>query len=92
MKRKPAVERDSGDNPSKVSKTNFIHSFFRINLKRTKVIRALSNFNFLDELERILAETADLHDKEAVAEMFEATDSNHDGRITFLEFVKMMKE
>ena len=40
----------------------------------------------------MLAKTADLHDKEAISEMFEATDTNNDGRISFFEFVKMMKE
>jgi len=45
-----------------------------------------------EELQQILAETANLHDKDAISEMFEATDTNNDGRISFLEFVKMMKE
>jgi len=45
-----------------------------------------------EELEEMLAETADLHDKEAVEAMFHATDTNNDGRITFIEFVKMMRE
>jgi calmodulin len=46
----------------------------------------------LDELEHMLAETANVHDKEAISEMFHATDINSDGRITFIEFIKMMKE
>jgi len=45
-----------------------------------------------EELQQILAETANLHDKDAISEMFEATDTNNDGRISFFEFVKMMKE
>lgn len=40
----------------------------------------------------MLAETANVHDKEAITEMFHSTDLNSDGRITFIEFVKMMKE
>uniref|UniRef100_A0A7E4VSS0 Calmodulin n=1 Tax=Panagrellus redivivus TaxID=6233 RepID=A0A7E4VSS0_PANRE len=44
------------------------------------------------ELAQMLAETADLHDKQAITDMFEATDTNGDGRISFIEFVKMMKE
>jgi Ca2+-binding EF-hand superfamily protein len=46
----------------------------------------------IDELRDILASTADLHDEDAVADMFTATDTNNDGRITFNEFVKMMTE
>ncbi|KHN79164.1 hypothetical protein Tcan_06323 [Toxocara canis] len=45
-----------------------------------------------EELEKILSETANLSDHKAIAEMFHATDTNGDGRITFLEFVNMMKE
>lgn len=40
----------------------------------------------------ILTATTDLTDRQAIADMFKATDTNGDGRITFQEFVKMMQE
>uniref|UniRef100_A0A914WZ97 EF-hand domain-containing protein n=1 Tax=Plectus sambesii TaxID=2011161 RepID=A0A914WZ97_9BILA len=46
----------------------------------------------LSELEDILHETSNLDDKAAIKAMFESTDTNNDGRITFQEFVNMMKE
>lgn len=46
----------------------------------------------LDELREILYKTADLHDDEIIEAMFTATDSDHDGRISFNEFVHMMRE
>lgn len=46
----------------------------------------------LDELESILQETANLDDRAAIKAMFDATDTNQDGRITFQEFCTMMQE
>uniref|UniRef100_A0A914WZC0 EF-hand domain-containing protein n=1 Tax=Plectus sambesii TaxID=2011161 RepID=A0A914WZC0_9BILA len=46
----------------------------------------------LSELESILQEATNLDDKAAIKVMFEATDTDNDGKITFQEFVNMMKE
>ncbi|VDM74729.1 unnamed protein product [Strongylus vulgaris] len=48
--------------------------------------------NFSEEMARVLKETTDLNDAQVIHEMFSATDTNGDGRISFLEFVKMMQE
>uniref|UniRef100_A0A914UK82 EF-hand domain-containing protein n=1 Tax=Plectus sambesii TaxID=2011161 RepID=A0A914UK82_9BILA len=46
----------------------------------------------LSELESILQEATNLDDKAAIKVMFEATDTDNDGKITFQEFINMMKE
>uniref|UniRef100_A0A0K0D8N0 EF-hand domain-containing protein n=1 Tax=Angiostrongylus cantonensis TaxID=6313 RepID=A0A0K0D8N0_ANGCA len=45
-----------------------------------------------EEMTRVLRETTDLNDAHVIHDMFVATDTNGDGRITFVEFVKMMQE
>ncbi|KAL6724384.1 hypothetical protein Aduo_019278 [Ancylostoma duodenale] len=45
-----------------------------------------------EEMARVLRETTDLNDAQVIHEMFTATDTNNDGRISFVEFVKMMQE
>jgi len=45
-----------------------------------------------EELEQILAKTANLHDKDCVKEMFQTVDTDGDGRINFSEFIKMVAE
>lgn len=45
-----------------------------------------------DEMAAILEVTVKLTDQETIREMFQATDTNHDGRISFVEFLNMMKE
>lgn len=50
------------------------------------------DFHSSEELEQILAKTANLHDKDCVKEMFQAVDTDGDGRISFSEFIKLVAE
>uniref|UniRef100_A0A0N5AVT1 EF-hand domain-containing protein n=1 Tax=Syphacia muris TaxID=451379 RepID=A0A0N5AVT1_9BILA len=45
-----------------------------------------------DELEKLLTKAAGFNDVNEIKKMFQVTDKNGDGRITFKEFVDMMKE
>lgn len=46
----------------------------------------------LDEMFEILKKTVQLSDRDVIQQMFQATDTNNDGRISFSEFINMMKE
>lgn len=41
---------------------------------------------------KILMSTTDVTDRSVIRQMFAATDKNQDGKITFLEFAKMMND
>uniref|UniRef100_A0A915NK46 EF-hand domain-containing protein n=2 Tax=Meloidogyne floridensis TaxID=298350 RepID=A0A915NK46_9BILA len=45
-----------------------------------------------EDLSHILAKTADLKDENAVEVLFETIDQDQDGRISFEEFIRMMRE
>lgn len=49
-------------------------------------------FTVSDEMMQIVEATNESEDKETIREMFNTTDTDGDGRITFLEFVRIMQE
>uniref|UniRef100_A0A914ZEG4 EF-hand domain-containing protein n=2 Tax=Parascaris TaxID=6254 RepID=A0A914ZEG4_PARUN len=90
------------DKTGKISKEEFVRYMSAPPKHRTTIGELEKQFRQFDrdgdgaitqeELEEMLSETASLNDRNAIAEMFHATDTNGDGRITFIEFVNMMKE
>uniref|UniRef100_A0A914X373 EF-hand domain-containing protein n=1 Tax=Plectus sambesii TaxID=2011161 RepID=A0A914X373_9BILA len=90
------------DNSGLISRSEFFKYMTSCPPSRTIMDELASQFRVFDqdgdgiitlsELESVLQETTDLDDKAAIKVMFEATDTDNDGKITFQEFVAMMKE
>lgn len=48
--------------------------------------------SFSDQVSKILEETTEVTDRELIETKFQLTDTNHDGRISFDEFMIMIKQ
>ncbi|CAO4385356.1 Protein CBG14543 [Caenorhabditis briggsae] len=90
------------DKTGKISKEEFVNYMKSPPIHRTTLRELEVQFRKFDsdgdgaitedEMAEILRSTADLVDREAIRDMFKATDLNGDGKITFFEFVRMMQE
>ncbi|CAI5455433.1 unnamed protein product [Caenorhabditis angaria] len=90
------------DKTGKINKEEFINYMRSPPVHRTTLRDLEKQFRKFDqdgdgaiteeEMAQILGETAGVMDGQLISQMFKATDLNGDGKITFLEFVKMMQE
>uniref|UniRef100_A0A183CCA3 Protein kinase domain-containing protein n=1 Tax=Globodera pallida TaxID=36090 RepID=A0A183CCA3_GLOPA len=89
------------DNSGKINKESFV-SYLRCPLINQITVKELrdqfaaydtigSGTISRDELKKILEKTADLHNDDAIDEMFEHCDGDNDGRINFDEFLRMVR-
>ncbi|CAK5073959.1 unnamed protein product [Meloidogyne enterolobii] len=90
------------ENSGKIDKQSFV-TYLRCPLINRITVKELRNqFKEIawngdgsitkEDLSHILAKTADLKDENAVEVLFETIDQDQDGRISFEEFIRMMRE